>query len=118
MTPERWHLVEGHLADALRHSRYAGRAAFLSSCADDTALRREVESLSRNRTMSSIRARRTSAWASETAASDEYRPANRAYELVRELGPAGWRVWLGRRADREFEKLVAIKLLNARDGYR
>ena len=46
MTPERWQQVKSTLAGALEQPDESERAAYLASaCKDDTALRREVESL-------------------------------------------------------------------------
>ena len=114
MTPARWQQVKNTLADALERNDTTERHSFLDqTCADDTALRREVESLL---------AQEEDEFES-CAESVSRRNRNRddnpnigrrigAYELVRELGRGGMgAVWLARRADQQFDKLVAIKLL-------
>jgi non-specific serine/threonine protein kinase/serine/threonine-protein kinase len=114
MTPERWQQVKSTLAAALEQPDEKERAAFLANaCADDTALRREVESLLEQPEdeFDSV------AQVIGVAIADPLSSANvgrriGAYELVRELGRGGMgTVWLARRADQQFEKLVAIKLL-------
>jgi eukaryotic-like serine/threonine-protein kinase len=114
MTPERWQQVKSTLAAALEQSNPNERAAFVArACADDTALRREVESLLAQpendfevigQTIGVARPNRS-------PASEEGRRLGN-YELIRELGRGGMgAVWLARRADRQFEKLAAIKIL-------
>src|SRR3954453_23963770 len=114
MTPERWQQVKNTLATALEFPDEQGRAAYVrNACGDDTGLRREVESLL-------------------AQPDDELEPVAQAiavtgpgpvlpgdagrrvgnYELIRELGRGGMgSVWLARRADEQFEKVAAIKLL-------
>jgi len=114
MTPERWQQVKSTLATALEQPNENERAAYLASaCADDTALRHEVESLlaQPEDEFDSV------AHVIGVATGDPHSRADTgrrvgAYELVRELGRGGMgTVWLAKRADRQFEKLVAIKLL-------
>ncbi len=114
MTPERWQRIKDVLAGALDQPNQQSRAAFLSStCAEDTALQREVQSLldqppdefdSVAETIGLVNA--------DPFSSGSAGRRMGAYELVRELGRGGMgTVWLARRADQHFEKLVAIKLL-------
>ncbi|MEP6810733.1 MAG: protein kinase, partial [Chthoniobacterales bacterium] len=114
MDPERWQQVKSVLADALEQPTGPERRAFLSvTCADDTALRREVESLLDQpegdfdtcaETIGLVRP--------DFSAPGRIGRRLGAYELLRELGRGGMgAVWLARRADQQFEKLVAIKLL-------
>lgn len=114
MTSERWQQVKSTLASALEFEDKEERANFVAqACADDTALRREVESLltQPDDEFDSVGKTIGVAVAEPLRAGDEGRKIGN-YELVRELGRGGMgTVWLARRADQQFEKLVAIKLL-------
>jgi non-specific serine/threonine protein kinase/serine/threonine-protein kinase len=114
MTPERWQRVKNTLATALEFPDEQGRDAFVrSACADDTALRREVESLlaQSHDELESV-GQVIGVRGSGPALPAEGGRKIGNYELVRELGRGGMgTVWLARRADRHFEKTVAIKLL-------
>ena len=114
MTPERWQQVKTALAEALDCPGETERAAFLASaCAGDTALRREVQSLLDQPPDEFDCCADTVGLAN----SDELVSTNvgrrvGAYVLERELGRGGMgTVWLARRADQQFEKLAAVKLL-------
>jgi serine/threonine protein kinase len=114
MTPERWQQVKSTLAAALEHPDETERASFVAvACGDDTALRREVESLLAQPEDQFDSVAQVIGMAKGDALSQ--RDAGRrigAYELVRELGRGGMgTVWLAKRADQQFDKLVAIKLL-------
>jgi eukaryotic-like serine/threonine-protein kinase len=114
VTPERWQQVKNTLAAALERPDEDARAAFVANaCGDDTALRREVESLlaqSEDQFESVAEAIGVASPPSNTS-TDAGRSIGQ-YELVREIGRGGMgAVWLARRADRQFEKVVAIKLL-------
>jgi serine/threonine protein kinase len=115
MTPERWQTVKGTLADALERSDPHERAAFLSQrCADDTALRREVQSLlDQPDDEFDDCAESVGLVQSDSIAQTEHIGRRTGtYELIRELGRGGMgSVWLARRADLHFEKQVAVKLL-------
>ncbi len=113
MTPARWQKIKAVVGDALERSDAGERAVFLTAtCARDPALRLEVESLLEH-----------SSDSLEDCANDlglgradfEESLAGRrlgAYRIVRELGRGGMgAVYLAQRADEEFEKEVAIKLL-------
>lgn len=111
--PARWQRLKNILADALEQPSFEERAAVLERlCADDTALLREAEKL----------------LACDTTAFEEFaelaatrlrqNEGNRigerlgAYAIVRELGRGGMgAVYLAERADGQFEKRVAIKVL-------
>jgi eukaryotic-like serine/threonine-protein kinase len=111
--PACWQRLKNILADALEQTSSEERTAVLRrSCADDTALLREAEKL----------------LASDTTAFEEFaefattrlrhderdRIGERigAYAIVRELGRGGMgAVYLAERADGQFEKCVAIKVL-------
>ncbi len=114
MTPARWQQVKATLAEALERPAESERAAFLArACAGDTSLRREVESLL-DQPPDDFDSCAESAGLvnSEPLFSANHGRRVGAYELVRELGRGGMgTVWLGKRADQQFEKLVAVKLL-------
>ena len=114
MTPARWQQVKETLATALECETAAARAQFLAhTCADDTALRREVESLVRQQ------AAAFDSWAdaggfvgADSSVTQNTGRRIGSYRLVRELGRGGMgAVWLATRADEEFRKTVAMKLL-------
>ncbi|HEY6929706.1 MAG TPA: protein kinase [Thermoanaerobaculia bacterium] len=116
LDPERWQRVKSLLDEALDLSPDRRPAFLEGACAGDEALLREVKSL---------------AEAAEGAWSFVDRSAHPGlsalekgdapsrigqrigtYEVVRELGHGGMgMVYLARRADEEFEKLAAIKLI-------
>lgn len=114
MTPERWQQVKSTLAEALERPDELERAAFLANaCEDDTALRREVDSLlaQSDDEFESVSHVIGIAGADQPRATEIGRKVGN-YELVRQLGRGGMgAVWLARRADQQFEKLVAIKVL-------
>ncbi len=111
---EWWALAKEIVADALEEESTATRMALVARrCGSDERLRREVESLLAQTTGSL-----------ETCAADINAPllpespslaAGRrigAYAIVREIGRGGMgAVYLAQRADGEFKKQVAIKLL-------
>ncbi len=111
MTAERWQQVKGVLASALDHDEIGDRAAFLSAaCAGDPDLEREVQSLLEQPADQFDSCAETIGLVSPDACAPG-RAGRRlgAYEIVRELGRGGMgTVWLARRADQQFEKLVAI----------
>ena len=114
MTPERWQQVKSTLAGALERDDTKERASFLrESCAGDRELEREVQSLLDQPTdqFDSFADNLGLANGSPLDSANVGRRVGN-YELVRELGRGGMgAVWLARRADAHFEKLVAIKLL-------
>ncbi len=114
MSPERWQQVKATLAGALELSDENERAAFLqTACEDDTSLRREVESLlaQPEDAFESV-AQMVGTTNGAVLSKGEAGRRVGAYELVRELGRGGMgAVWLAYRADQQFEKVVAIKLL-------
>jgi serine/threonine protein kinase len=113
MSPARWQQVKDVVGDALERADTAERAAFLArACADDTGLRREAESLLAASGLSMLEGcaedLRLSSDESDAASGQRIG----AYRVVRELGRGGMgAVYLAERADREFTKHVAIKLL-------
>lgn len=110
MTPERWQQIKVAFFGASERADMRERAAYLdATCGEDRDLRERVQSLLDQPPD------QFDALADEISrASVDANTGRRvgAYELLRELGRGGMgAVWLARRADRQFEKLVAIKLL-------
>jgi serine/threonine-protein kinase len=92
----------------------AERAAYLdATCSGDPALRMQVESLLvASEEASGVIGRAVSGTAREAAGVARAGQRLGAYEVVRELGRGGMgAVFLGRRADQEYEADVAIKLI-------
>ena len=113
MNTARWEQVKSVLGDALERADAVERASFLAqACAGDTSLRREVESLLQHSSdRLDVCAEELSVSGHEAATSTAGRRVG-AYEIVRELGRGGMgAVYLATRADREFQKEVAIKIL-------
>jgi serine/threonine protein kinase/tetratricopeptide (TPR) repeat protein len=114
MTPERWQQVKSVLATALEFHDETERARYVADAGgDDTTLRREVESLlaQPDDEFDSV-GEKIGLTAAESLGACEGGRQIGNYELVRELGRGGMgAVWLAKRADQQFEKLVAIKLL-------
>jgi eukaryotic-like serine/threonine-protein kinase len=116
LDPERWQKVKELLDEALDLSPDRRPAFLETACAGDEALLREVKSLA---------AAAEQEWSfvdhsayPGTDALDKGDAPSRvgerigSYEIVRELGRGGMgMVYLARRADEEFEKLAAIKLI-------
>jgi serine/threonine protein kinase/Tol biopolymer transport system component/tetratricopeptide (TPR) repeat protein len=118
VTPERWKKVEELFDEALEHSP-AERLAFVSAaCAGDEALRHQVETLIKsyeaagsfieepvlgNVLSSGTEAEGSTSWIGRRIGS---------YRLAREIGRGGMgAVFLAVRADDEYQKRVAIKLV-------
>ncbi len=107
---ELWERAKAIVADALEISSVAVREAFVGQeCGDDFALRAEVESLLSQTTTGFDQV------VKEASNRDTPLTAGRRidrYEIIRELGRGGMgAVYLAKRADGEFDKQVAIKLL-------
>jgi non-specific serine/threonine protein kinase/serine/threonine-protein kinase len=119
-----WKRVSQLVADALERPADE-RAAFLeSACASDARLRREVESLLAADAHAGSFLQRSAI--DSTAAADIVTAAAREstglvagrrigpYEIIRELGHGGMGVvYLAARADRAFDKQVAVKVVHA-----
>src|SRR5262245_38642639 len=118
MTPEAWARIKAILADALDLAP-AGRAEFLdAACAGDTAIRTEVESLlnADSGQWAFFDAPPTVRLPDVEMPAPPSRVGERvgAYELLSELGRGGMgMVFLARRADDQFQKKVAIKLIRS-----
>ena len=120
LAPEKWQLLKEIVADALEEGSPAARTAFVKSrCADDARLLSEAESLVKEAeallreptdTLEDCAEQATAALWRDEAPRTGWRIG--AYEVVRELGRGGMgAVYLAARADGQFEKQVAIKVL-------
>jgi len=110
MATSDWQRVKLLLADALEEPPEKRTAFIQRSCNGDTTLMREVEALLAQETgvLEQFAANRT---ANKADGDDAGRRVG-AYVIVREIGRGGMgAVYLAERADGEFEKRVAIKLL-------
>ncbi|HEX8281718.1 MAG TPA: hypothetical protein VF551_10085, partial [Chthoniobacterales bacterium] len=117
--PREWERLKGILADALEQTSRAERTAFLEQrCGEDAALLREAESLlAEADALKSAEEDSIEQCAEHATARLWHEPTligSRlgAYLITRELGRGGMgAVYLAARADGEFEKQVAIKVL-------
>jgi TolB-like protein/Flp pilus assembly protein TadD len=113
-TAQRWQRVKTILADALEHPVLKDRTAYLErSCEGDTTLMREVEDLLALSTENlDDLADNAPVTFRHPAPVQPIGQRIGAYEIVREIGRGGMgAVYLAKRADGQFEKQVAIKLL-------
>jgi eukaryotic-like serine/threonine-protein kinase len=113
-TAQRWQRVKTILADALEHPSPEDRTAYLErSCEGDTTLMREVEALLAQSTRSLDElADKTPVGFGHNSPAQPIGQRIGAYEILREIGRGGMgAVYLAKRADGQFEKEVAIKLL-------
>ncbi|MGE5715264.1 MAG: serine/threonine-protein kinase, partial [Acidobacteriota bacterium] len=113
MTPERWREIQGFLHDALRRPA-PERAAFLDeACRDDPALKSEVVSLLAASEEATDFLETPAVSPAYAVAAEE--PARRRigpYQVIRLLGSGGMgHVYLAVRADEQFQKRVAIKVV-------
>ena len=114
MNPERWQRVKGIVADALEQSTVQREQFVAEACGDDAELRREVDSLLQHSgTTSNIDGVvEDLSWSRRERSDSPIGQTVGAYRIIREIGRGGMgAVYLGERADRAFEKEVAIKLL-------
>ncbi len=111
---QHWQRVKTILADALERTSPENRTAYLeSSCGGDTTLMREVEALlaQSTRSLDRLADETPVAFMRQAPAQLSGRRVG-AYEVVREIGRGGMgAVYLAKRADGQFDKEVAIKLL-------
>ena len=117
VTPERWNQIDALFQQALELSP-PDRTTFLAhACEGDTDLGREVESLLESHARAGgFIDQRSLFFASDTLAQDEVAfPAGHVverYRILREIGRGGMgAVYLAERADAQFEKQVALKLI-------
>jgi serine/threonine protein kinase/TolB-like protein/Tfp pilus assembly protein PilF len=111
--PERWQRLKNILADALEQTSFEERTARLrQSCADDTELFREVEKLLAHDTTAFEEFAEFAATRLRQDERDRIGQRIGAYAVIRQLGRGGMgAVYLAERADGQFEKQVAIKVL-------
>jgi eukaryotic-like serine/threonine-protein kinase len=112
LTPERWERVKSVVADALECPTTTRHAFISEACADDTVVYREVASMLEF-SATKLDACVEELWEKREARDDAVAGERiGAYELIREIGRGGMgAVYLARRADAEYNKDVAIKLL-------
>jgi serine/threonine protein kinase len=110
VTPERWQQIKTAFFGAIEHEDAHERATYLErACGDDVDLRQRVQSLL-DQPPDEFDSLARDVRLNGTDPNTGRRIG--AYELVREIGRGGMgAVWLARRADQQFEKVVAIKLL-------
>jgi serine/threonine protein kinase/TolB-like protein/tetratricopeptide (TPR) repeat protein len=121
MNPQRWERLKAVFADAMERATTGERTAFIRDvCADDTTLRVEAESMLAQAELFLQEADDPFEQCADTAATtlrrddDPSQIGKRigAYEIVQEIGRGGMgTVYLAARADGQFQKQVAIKLL-------
>ena len=111
--PERWQRLKNILADALEQTSFEERTARLRrSCADDTELFREAEKLLAHDTTAFEDFAEFAATHLRQDERDRIGQRIGAYAIVRQVGRGGMgAVYLAERADGQFEKQVAIKVL-------
>src|SRR5438270_5336808 len=117
VTPERWKQIEAIFEQALE-LKANERAAFVQkSCTGDEELRREVESLLESHASAGGFIDDRSLFISEVDLNDDdgIVPPGQLigpYRITREIGRGGMgTVYLAERADQQYEKQVAIKLI-------
>jgi TolB-like protein/Tfp pilus assembly protein PilF/predicted Ser/Thr protein kinase len=111
--PVSWQRLKNILADALEQTSRESRTAVLrASCADDTKLFRDAERLLTHDTTFFEEFAQLVATGFRQDERDRIGERIGAYEVLNELGRGGMgAVYLARRADGQFEKRVAIKIL-------
>jgi eukaryotic-like serine/threonine-protein kinase len=111
--PARWQRLKSILADALERTSPEERTTALKqSCADDTALLREAQKLLAQDTNVFEEFAEIAATRLRCDEHDRIGERMGAYAIVEELGRGGMgAVYLAERADGQFEKRVAIKVL-------
>jgi eukaryotic-like serine/threonine-protein kinase len=111
--PARWQRLKVILAEALEQTSFEERTAMLRrSCADDKTLLREAEKLLAHDTTAFEEFAEFAATRLRHDERDRIGERIGAYAIVRELGRGGMgTVYRAERADGQFEKRVAIKVL-------
>ena len=125
VSPERWHQISEIFADCLEHDEGDARDAFLrQACADDATLLRQVRALiateaNAQAVLQPTQIAQGMAAATANAADDAEQWLGRrlgAYQIVSVIARGGMGlVFKSLRADREFNKEVAIKLVRDAD---
>ncbi|HVF72778.1 MAG TPA: protein kinase [Chthoniobacterales bacterium] len=114
MTPEEWQRIKQVMGDALDQPDTRSRLEFLSAACDgDRVLQSEIEAmLAHASDRLDVAADSLAGVPVESDGSGSIGQRLGDYELIRELGRGGMgTIYLARRADEEFEKEVAIKIL-------
>jgi eukaryotic-like serine/threonine-protein kinase len=111
--PSQWHRLKEILANVLEQNSPERRATTLrESCADDTTLLRQAEVLLAGDTDTLEQFAEFAATRLRSEEPDRIGERVGAYVIARQLGRGGMgAVYLGERADGQFEKQVAIKIL-------
>ena len=111
--PARWQRLKSILADVLEHASPEERTAALKqSCAGDAALLREAQKLLAQDTSIFEELAEIAATRLQCDKRDRIGERMGAYAVVKELGRGGMgAVYLAERADGQFQKRVAIKIL-------
>ena len=111
--PARWQRLKHLLADALEQTSIEERTTMLRrSCADDPTLLREAEDLLACDTVVFEQLAEVARARLNQNEQDRIGERIGAYAIIKELGRGGMgAVYLGERADGQFQKLVAIKIL-------
>ena len=116
MTSERWGEIKAVLAGVLETDLQDRTATLDRLCHDDADLRREVESLLAYEDQAEALLNTGAAPGAALRAEAAPPAAIGPYRVLRELGRGGMGVvYLGERADGEYRKLVAIKLITGRN---
>ena len=113
MNPERWQRLEELFHRVLELPPEARAARLAEACGDDLDLRAEVNRLLHSHAEATSFVRDAAAGVEHVAATIMPEAAHiGAYRIVRELGRGGMgTVYLGERADAQFEMRVAVKLI-------
>ena len=115
MDPARWQKLKEIVADALGKTAEERPAFVAGACADDSELQREVESMlahANDETRFDAAVDVVRRVHRERGDCDRIGQRAGAYRITREIGRGGMgAVYLGERADAQFEKQVAIKIL-------
>lgn len=113
LVPSQWHRLKEILANVLEETSPERRATTLrQSCADDITLLRQAEILLAGNTDPLEQFAEFAAMRLRSEEPDRIGERVGAYVIVRQLGRGGMgTVYLGERADGQFEKQVAIKIL-------
>ena len=113
--PERWRRLEALFYACSEMDSQSWPAFLALACGDDIALRQEVESLMASAEQPADFLRKPVQNVAQEVASGASAPARRrlgSYQLLSLIGEGGMgEVWLATRADNQFERQVAIKLM-------
>jgi serine/threonine protein kinase len=112
MTPQRWGEIKAVLAGALDTDASERTATLDRLCHDDAELRREVEALLRFETKADVALNSVVAPGAALRMEAQAPTAIGPYRVLGEIGHGGMGVvYLGERADGQYRKQVALKLI-------